>query len=360
MGFFRIDYFNPNKLKNMKIKCPNCPQVYNIPKERFPAGQKKVAFPCPNCKALIKIEINEGGTTESSAGLSPSNRKAESDPERLRKEIMRSVTDLPPLPQVVIKAHEIMADTGSTFKELGDVIETDQAIAGRVLKLANSAYYGLRGMVSSIHQASVVLGFEALGELITVVGAAGLLDSILKGYRLESGSLWQHSLVVAFGSRMIARKKDPKMENNAFSAGLLHDAGKIVLNEYVLEKEDAFDSFLKAEGRTFLEAEKKILGFDHAEISADLCRKWSLPELQCSAIRYHHYPSKSGGNMLAGIIHISDILAMRSGAGTGFDSMLYEMEAEAFEQVGLSTNELEEVITKTLESVDKISDQIHK
>jgi HD-like signal output (HDOD) protein len=273
---------------------------------------------------------------------------------------MRSVTDLPPLPQVVIKAHEIMADTGSTFKELGDVIETDQAIAGRVLKLANSAYYGLRGMVSSIHQASVVLGFEALGELITVVGAAGLLDSILKGYRLESGSLWQHSLVVAFGSRMIARKKDPKMENSAFSAGLLHDAGKIVLNEYVLEKEDEFDSFLKVEGRTFLEAEKQILGFDHAEISSDLCRKWSLPELQCSAIRYHHYPSKSGGNMLAGIIHISDMLAVRSGAGTGFDSMLYEMETEAFEQVGLSTNELEEVITKTLESVDKISDQIHK
>jgi HD-like signal output (HDOD) protein len=134
-----------------------------------------------------------------------------------------------------------MADTSSTFKELGEVIETDQAIAGRVLKLANSAYYGLRGMVSSIHQASVVLGFEALGELITAVGVAGLIDNILEGYGLESGSLWQHSLAVAFGSRIIARKKIPKIENSAFSAGLLHDAGKIILDEYVLEKEEEFD-----------------------------------------------------------------------------------------------------------------------
>jgi len=342
----------------MKIECPHCPQVYDIPEERFPAGQKKIAFPCPSCKGTIKIDLSESMVKEDIGELSKSNGKKALTPETLKRKIMRSVTDLPPLPLVVTKANEIMADTSSTFKELGEVIETDQAIAGRVLKLANSAYYGLRGMVSSIHQASVVLGFEALGELITVVGAAGLLDNILKGYGLESGSLWQHSLAVAFGSRIIARKKTPKFENSAFSAGLLHDAGKIILDEYVLEKEDEFDAFLKVEGRTFLEAEKKILGFDHAEISSGLCQKWSIPETQCTAIRYHHYPSKSNGSSLANIVHISDILAMKSGAGTGFDSMLYEMEEGAFEFVGLSAAELEEVVNEMLESVDKISEEI--
>ena len=343
----------------MKIKCPHCPQVYDIPEERFPAGQKRISFPCPTCKGTIRIDLSGSMAKEGIRKLSKLTGKKASDPESLKSKILRSVTDLPPLPQVVLKANEIMADTGSTFKELGEVIETDQAIAGRVLKLANSAYYGLRGMVSSIHQASVVLGFEALGELITVVGAAGLLDNILKGYGLESGSLWQHSLAVAFGSRIIARKKIPKIENSAFSAGLLHDAGKIILDEYVLEKEDEFDLFLKVEGRTFLEAEKKILGFDHAEISSDLCRKWSIPESQCTAIRYHHYPSKSDGSSLANIVHISDVLAMKSGAGTGFDSMLYEMEEGAFELVGLSDAELEEVVNEMLESVDKISEEIH-
>jgi len=343
----------------MKIECPHCPQVYNIPEERFPAGKKRIAFPCPTCKGTIRIDLSGSMVKENIRKPSKSTGEEVSDPQGLKRKIMSSVTDLPPLPQVVIKANEIMADTSSTFRELGEVIETDQAIAGRVLKLANSAYYGLRGMVSSIHQASVVLGFEALGELITVVGAAGLIDNILKGYGLESGSLWQHSLAVAFGARIIARKKIPKYENSAFSAGLLHDAGKIVLNEYLLEKEEELDIFLKVEGKIFLEAEKKILGFDHAEISYDLCQKWSIPESQCTAIRYHHYPSKSDGSNLANIVHISDILAMKSGAGTGFDSMSYEMEEGAFELVGLSAVELEEVVSEMLESVDKISEEIH-
>jgi HD-like signal output (HDOD) protein len=348
----------------MKIKCPNCPQVYNIPKERFPEGKKKIAFPCPACKATIRIDLSKTdmdkddvkNSKETAAG---SVEKERADGQALKKKILRSVTDLPPLPQVVMKANEIMANPSSTFKELGGVIETDPAIAGRVLKLANSAYYGLRGMVSSIHQASVVLGFEALGELISVVGAAGLLDRFLGGYGLEAGALWQHSLAVAFGSKILARKKTPTRENDAFSAGLLHDSGKIVLDEYVKEREEKFDAFLKKEGNTYLAAEKQILGFDHAEIAFDLCNKWSIPENQSIAIRYHHCPGESNQNELAYIIHIADVLAMKGGIGTGFDSMFYEIEEGAREYIGIEKSELEEIMQEMIESVDKISDQIH-
>jgi HD-like signal output (HDOD) protein len=348
----------------MKIKCPNCPQVYNIPRERFPAGKKKVAFPCPACKATIRIDLSELVENEKeSDSISDTTKDQEAESvgnQNLKKKIMRSVTDLPPFPQVVMKANQIMANPSSTFKELGAVIETDPAIAGRVLKLANSAYYGLRGMVSSIHQASVVLGFEALGELISVVGAAGLLDGVMSGYGLEAGVLWQHSLAVAFGSRIIARKRHPAIENDAFSAGLLHDAGKIILDEYVKEREQAFDSFLKTEGNTYLAAEKEILGFDHTEIAFDLCSKWSIPESQSIAIRYHHTPSQSDGNELAYIIHIADVLALKGGIGTGFDSMLYEFENRACELAGVAESELEEILQEMTDSVDKISDQIHQ
>ena len=123
----------------MKIKCPHCPQVYDIPEERFPAGQKRISFPCPTCKGTIRIDLSGSMAKEGIRKLSKLTGKKASDPESLKSKILRSVTDLPPLPQVVLKANEIMADTGSTFKELGEVIETDQAIAGRVLKLANSA-----------------------------------------------------------------------------------------------------------------------------------------------------------------------------------------------------------------------------
>jgi putative nucleotidyltransferase with HDIG domain len=349
----------------MKITCPNCPQVYNISKEKFPEGKKKIAFPCPACKATIRIDLNKtdkeaDALNQSAAVQTDTPKKGAADSQTLEKKILRTVTDLPPLPQVLMKANEIMANPSSTFKDLGGIIETDPAIAGRVLKLANSAYYGLRGMVSSIHQASVVLGFEALGELISVVGAAGLLDNILNGYGLEAGSLWQHSLAVAFGSKIIARKKYPTHENDAFSAGLLHDCGKMILDEYVKEREEQFDSFLKEEGNTYLAAEKKILGFDHAEIAFELCKKWNIPESQSIAIRYHHFPSESNKNELAYIIHIADVLAMKGGIGTGFDSMFYEIEKKALEFTGIPESELEEVMQEMVESVDKVSEQIHQ
>jgi HD-like signal output (HDOD) protein len=338
----------------MKVTCDQCNQSYNIPDERLPSG-KKVTFPCPACKNSITLDLRNSNT----GGTSTSPEKTP-DIEATRKKIIKSMSDLPPMPEVVMKAQEIMADPNSNFKELGKVIETDQAIAARVLKLANSAYYGLRGMVSSIHQASIVLGYEALGELITVVGASGLLDNVLEGYRMESGLLWQHSLAVAFGSRIIAIKKHPTLENDAFSAGLLHDSGKIVMDPYISDQEEAFDAFMEqSEEKTFLKAEKVILGFDHAEIAYDLCSKWGIPENQSLAIKFHHQPSMSEKNELAYILHAADLIAMKGGIGTGFDSMNYTAEENALEFIGLSPEDLDSIVDEVVESVDKISEEIH-
>ncbi len=349
----------------MKVDCPHCPKAYNIPDERFPSGKKNISFPCPGCKGTISldlesllkndappIEVEEPANIEE-----PSNK--EPDLEKFKKKLLKSMSNLPPMPQVVMKAQEVMADPSSSFKDLGTVIEADPAIAGRVLKLANSAYYGLRGMVSSIHQASVVLGFETLGELIAVVGAAGLLDNVLEGYGLESGFLWQHSLAVAFGSRIIAQKKFPTLENDAFSAGLLHDAGKIILNEHVQAKEKEFDTLLNGGKNTYLIAEKQIFGFDHAEIAFELCKQWHIPESQGLAIKYHHNPSQSNDNQLAFIIHIADLIAMKGGIGTGRDAMLYEFEGNSLEFVGLDDENVEEIMNDVTDSVDKILQEIH-
>jgi len=338
----------------MNVKCDQCNQSYNIPDERLPSG-KKVSFPCPACKNTITLDLR--GSAPEKPSAAPANNH---DTEAMRKKILKSMKDLPPMPEVVMKAQEIMADPNSSFKELGKVIETDQAIAARVLKLANSAYYGLRGMVSSIHQASVVLGYEALGELITVVGASGLLDNVLEGYRMESGLLWQHSLAVAFGSRIIAIKKFPPLENDAFSAGLLHDSGKIVIDPFISEKEAAFDAFIDQSGdNTFLKAEKEILGFDHAEIAYDLCSNWGIPESQSRAIKFHHHPSRSENSELAYILHAADLIAMKGGIGTGFDSMNYKMEDGSLEFLGMTPHDLDGIVDEVVESVNKISEEIH-
>lgn len=342
----------------MRVECSSCSKVYNIPDERLPK-EKKIVFSCPACHNSISIDLRTTIDKNSIKTDEIASSSAVHDGDALKKKILKALKDLPPMPDVVIKAQEVMSNPASSFKDLGAIIETDQAIAARVLKLANSAYYGLRGMVSSIHQAMVVLGFEALGELITVVGASGLIDNILNGYRLESGSLWQHSLAVAFGSKIIAQKRYPRLENDAFSAGLLHDAGKIIMDPFVLDREADFEALMRDEKTTFLTAEKQIFGFDHADITHEICLKWGIPDTQCFAIKYHHQPSQSDGNSLAYILHIADLIAMQSGIGTGFDAMLYQAEAGALDYLRIDKVEMDEISLQVIESVNKIATNIH-
>jgi len=115
----------------------------------------------------------------------------------------------------------------------------------------------------------------------------------LPGYGLESEDSWRHSLSVALGSKIIASRKNTDLEMVAHTAGFVHDVGKIILDPFVLENKETFETYLLQEQQTYLNAEQSIPGFDHAEVAAEVCQKWSIPEVISSAIRYHHSPSSS-------------------------------------------------------------------
>ncbi len=318
---------------------------------------KEIAFPCPSCKETIKLDLTSK-VSEGNASPTESPREEPAKGEALKKKILRTVGQLPPMPQTVMKAREIISNSGSDFRELGELLETDQAIAAKVLKLANSSYYGLSGKVSSIQHASVVLGHKALGELITMGGASSILGNTLEGYGLEAGQLWRHSLGVAFGSRIIANRKNPALSNDAFASGLLHDAGKLILDKYVLERKEAFQNFVAEGDESFLVAEKKILEFDHSEIGAEVCKSWNIPQSLTTAIRYHHYPSRSQGNELAFVVHMADGISMMAGLGLGIDGMLYEFDDQAMDFLGLQEEDMTDIMGDILESVEKISDKV--
>jgi putative nucleotidyltransferase with HDIG domain len=339
----------------MKIKCSGCDKVYDIPDERLSFGEK-VSFPCPACKNIINID--PGSKSKKSPAKTTESENDLPRGETLQKIILRRLTELPPMPQVMFKAREVMDDPKSNFKALADILETDQAMATRVLRLANSAYYGLAGKVSSVQHASVLLGYQTVGEIVSMAGSSTLLGNSLKGYKLDSGDLWQHSLAVAISSRIIARKVYPDFENDAFAAGLIHDAGKLVLDKYLLERDGLFTNFMKSGEETFLDAEKQILGFDHSEIAAEMCKSWKIPNILVNAIAYHHYPARSNENTLAYIIHVADSLSLMSGLGTGIDGMLYKMDHRALELLGLEEEFLKEIIEETVESVQKITQEM--
>ncbi|MDY6951783.1 MAG: HDOD domain-containing protein [Thermodesulfobacteriota bacterium] len=343
----------------MRIECPNCHKAYDIPDERLPHG-KRIKFPCPSCKSYVRVLLpsqGSGGPCDPDSVSTTGSGKEAPDSGALKREILEAVDDLPPISEAMHKARQVLADPNSSFKDLAIVFVTDQAIAARVLKLANSAYYGLSNQVSSIQHAAVVLGYRTLGELVTVASSSELMNKALNGYGLESGALWQHSLAVAFGSKFIAGKKDPALVNDAFAAGLIHDAGKLILDAYIVERREAFSACLSGDQGGLVRAEKEVLGVDHAEIASEICKKWNVPDEMATGIRYHHDPAQSEGSKLANILHVADGLAMMCGLGGGAEILAHDMDESATTLLGLESDEQEKIMNQMVASVNKTMEE---
>lgn len=331
----------------MKIECRGCGREFDIPGERLPRDKQSFSFPCTGCGGAVEVRVGRAR---------PEGAKPAGD--ALKARVLKTLKDLPPMPHSVVKARQVMADPNSSFKDLADLFEKDQALATKVLRLANSAYYGLSGKVSSIQHASVLLGHQTLGELITMTGTSSLMGSNLEGYGLESGDLWLHSLAVALGSRLISREKAPDLADDAFMAGLIHDSGKLILDRHLLERKDALDSLLEEDGHTFLEAERRVLGFDHSEIASEACARWQIPDAIGEAVRHHHHPSRAGAKELACIVHVADLVAIMGGIGGGIDGTRYKMDRNAMELLDISPEDINHFMFDVMEGVKGITQEM--
>ncbi len=347
----------------MIIECSHCKKKFKIQKDRLPKS-KIVAFPCKNCGEKFRLDCRTGRIIDEKSKESGSNDinlapnpqpGNETDDKGLKEKILKSVKDLAPMPQVVIKAHEIISDSSADAKKISEIIETDQSIATKVLKVANSPYYGMSGKISSISHALVVLGHEILGEVITLAGAEGILAGKLPGYGYDSKDLWKHSLAVAYGSKILSNSKNPDLVKEAHMAGLIHDVGKLILDSYIVEEKEEIESFMEKEEKTFLDAESQYFGFNHAEIASEVCTKWNLPESINIAIKYHHQPGNLDGNELSYILHMADYIAILSGIGYDNDDILYELEEGTMDYLDISNEDVSKIVSKVTESVNQIS-----
>lgn len=352
----------------MRIECPKCRRVSSISSDLIITQKRDLEISCSICKAEMHVQLSllaeiKQDKPQSTSSSAPSTRliaqivETEEDVKivSLKSKILRSLVELPPMPNIILKAREIMEDAGSSLKDLAGVIEHDQAIVARVLALANSAYYGFSGMVSSIQHASILLGQKTLGELITIAASSQLLSKKLMGYQLDPGDLWKHSLAVALGSRIIAEKKNAEWVEDAFIAGLLHDAGKIILDPYIVDCKKTFKKALENGQPKFIEAEKEILGFDHAEVMSRAIRFWRYPENQSTAIRYHHYPLRSGNSELAFIVHLANFAAKEAGFKSEDPVSQPEIDSQILSYLGFQKEDLNKIIVEISESVEKLA-----
>jgi len=351
----------------MKIDCSDCHVTYDIPEEFLPQ-REKIAFNCKKCGCKIAFAhplFENHVSSRKPAGDHASGVQRQSaqetvthDPAGVRafksKVRMCLMGSIPPVAQIVAKAQMVVANPFAGLRDLAEVIEKDAGITTRALKIANSAYYGLSGKVTSIGHASVLLGNKILGEIITMAGVRGFLGEKLKGYGLDSGDLWRHSLAVAVSSKLLATKRSPGYAEDAFVGGLLHDAGMIMLDPYILEKKEFFEEIMGDGLHTSLDAERTVFGTDHTEVGAEILGEWGIPSALLKPVAKHHHPSASSGP-LTQIVHVGDILAKRFGLGLGQDDMLYDTDRNAMEFLGMQEGDLELLRSEVCDSVDSIT-----
>jgi HD-like signal output (HDOD) protein len=209
--------------------------------------------------------------------------------ERLQSIVM-TTRDLPARPQVAAKVLELSSDPETSANQLQQVISDDQAMTGRILKIANSAMYSCSRKVKTLTEAIVMLGFNSIRSLVVTSAARNLYNTRKSRTGLKERLLWEHSIGCAIACRLLAAERVPGLAEEAFLAGLMHDIGKLVLNLRVPEQFDEVVQIVYNENRPFHVTEAELLGFDHTQVGALLVNKWKLSPMLEEAILNHHNP----------------------------------------------------------------------
>ncbi|MBR9986155.1 MAG: HDOD domain-containing protein [Desulfosarcina sp.] len=278
--------------------------------------------------------------------------------ELIRK-IISNTEALPAMPEVMIKAQQMIKNPATSPAQLAKIIEIDSAMVTGILRVANSAYYGFRGKVATIQHASALFGTRRLAELITAISAGGVLATSMDGYGLKAGDMWCHSIAVACASSEIAAAVGSDSPDIAYMAGLLHDMGKIILDPYVRERKVLFDNYTATHPKkTLQDAERDILGFDHAVIAAILCENWNLPRSISFGIRHHHQPSSAGDHQLSHIVHLADYFTIQAGVGIARTAFCQELDESSRSLVTLDPDTLNAAVEKARQYVESLTGQV--
>jgi putative nucleotidyltransferase with HDIG domain len=273
------------------------------------------------------------------------------------EKIIEKIDYLPPFPLTVTKVLQMLKDPKTTPEEIADVVKFDQAITTNILRLCNSSYFGLRRTISNLKEAVVFIGIKNLKKIMVISGTQKYFDKENTGYETQKGELWIHALAVSIIAGNIGDSIDVKDKDELFVAALLHDIGKLVLNEYVLESCVEISKKVENGSMTFLKAEKDVLGLNHAEIGAKVLEIWKFPEEIISAVKKHHSAYEENDSDLENIVRIADNLAMMMGYETGVDGLAYNGFSDICRLYDLNRSTLDNVMADSLEEIVKIENE---
>ena len=278
------------------------------------------------------------------------------------EELVKGVIKLISLPEIFIRVNQVMSDPKHDAKQLGDVISHDPSLTARILRIVNSAFYGLRVKIELVSRAVSVIGEEDLRNLVLATSAVETFKRI-PNELVDIDLFWRHSIHTGIVAKLMSRHCNILHGERLFVAGLLHDIGKLIL--YYQEPELSEDILMEANGTdgVIFRAEQEILGYTHADVGGALITAWKLADTLKDTISYHHDPLKARKYPVeTAIVHISNCIVNAIGPETEINEHLLDdypyFEPETLNITGINLNILPQLMDQAWEQTAEVLDII--
>jgi HD-like signal output (HDOD) protein len=261
------------------------------------------------------------------------------------QEVVQSVGEIAMLPQVVMRVLDMTSSTRATTQELEDAIGQDQGLTSKVLTLANSSYYGLPRRVSSLREAVMFLGFRAVRNIAMTASCYNMFIGKSDSQSLLKRRIWKHSVDTSLLTRLVCAFAPDVVPDEAFAAGLLHDIGKTVLEQYYPQATMQVVQTAERLGIRHHEAEEQILGFNHADVGLALAIHWNLPTALAEALGYHHCVSAATtAPRLVAVVAIASDISNALEQGLDEQQWQQSINGDAMNTLGITSEQIQTLI----------------
>ncbi|MFH2058296.1 MAG: HDOD domain-containing protein [Pseudomonadota bacterium] len=254
---------------------------------------------------------------------------------------LSNVRNMPTLSMVANNVINLTQNPDSTAFEIAEAISQDQVLATKVLRTANSAYYGFPRKITTINYAIVVLGMNNIKNIVLSTAIMNQFPNSDGDLLFDRTDFWKHSLLCGIICKKISEHLGLKNAEEMFMCGLLHDFGKLILDSFFHEEFIQALDLSKKESITLMTAENKTFSFNHSGVGALVLKKWRFPPALVKAVEFHHFPEDSlNAFRTASIVHVADYLCRRIGIGSSGDTVLPQLNPKAFQLTELTSEQI--------------------
>ncbi len=280
--------------------------------------------------------------------------------EQRAKELLQSLEGLPTVPDVMLKVNREIGSPSATARSLAAIIRNDPSLVAAVLRVANSPIYrGRYAETTSIQNAVARLGFKEVGRIVTSVSLIRTFEGLGSG--IDHKAFWYHSVTTGIATGIFRRYSTRKQEmetieaESAFVAGLLHDIGILLMDQYFPEELALVKSTASKLHIPLAQAERAALDTDHGRIGAMLLRRWSIPEEVVSAVAWHHDPDLAPPEhrRIAQVVHLADFICVNQAIGDTGEGLYEGFSEGAWHDLGLSVSDVESMLEEVRAEADR-------